>query len=175
MAISASDRGQTLHLARVNAMVVDEEMVKFVILSKTKTTKKVLQPLEIKCVSTDDPAVNVCNYVKFYLNETNSFRSGDAASQQFFLSWLTKKAVTKQSLARWLCECLRLADIDTSVYKAHSYRGAGLSAAYHKGASLASIVAQGNWKGTGTFLKHYCAPADDSEIGRIILNEAAED
>ena len=55
---------------------------------------------------------------------------------KLFLSWATKKEVTKQTISRWLTIVLALSGIDTNKFKAHSYRGAGLSAAYAKGVSI---------------------------------------
>ena len=75
----------------------------------------------------------------------------------------------KTSLARWLKEVLTLAGIDTNICKAHSYRGAGLSKAYQKGASLNQIVAAGNWSNASTFQHYYNAPCNDNSISSLIL------
>ena len=161
-----------LHFAYVNSINVLEDSIEFIILQKTKTSnRKKARGEVIKCVSSDIAELNVKDYVMAYLERTKEFRSSSVPnSSQLFLSWKHKTPVTKQTLARWLTIMLDLAGINTEVYKAHSYRGAGLSAAYEKGASLQSIMSQGNWTSTSTFKNFYCAPTEESDIGRLIIN-----
>ena len=167
MALSSSDRGQTLNLVSLDNLVVDSE-VKFVIKNRTKTTRKVIRPIIVDCVATDIVELNVKEYVLFYIESTKSLRSD--SDRKLFISWKTHHNVTRPTLARWLKTVLQLAGID-SHYGSHSYRGAGLSNAYFKGASIDKIVASGNWSNVSTFKNHYCAPSSDSSIGRIILND----
>ena len=153
-------------------MEVHEDSIDFIILKKTKTScrKKARADL-VNCVASNIPELNVKTYVQCYIDRTKNYRSPDEPrSQQLFLSWKNKSAVTKQTLARWLTVVLDLAGINTSKYKAHSFRGAGLSAAYEKGASLNAIMNQGNWSNVSTFKNYYCAPAEDSNVGRLIIN-----
>ena len=79
-----------------------------------------------------------------------------------------KSPVTRQTLAKWLKLTLTAADIDTTQFQAHSYRG-GLSFAHRHGASLEQIISHGYWANTETFKRHYFAPANTSPIGKIIL------
>lgn len=168
MALSSSDRGQTLHLASTKNIVVSKEKVEFVITDRTKTTRKILKPTVITCVSTDVPELDVANHVKIYLEKTKDFRTNDNFSK-LFLSWKTHRPVTKQTLSRWLTMVLKSSKIDTSVFQAHSYRGAGLSKALSSGASISQIIKAGNWTNSSTFNTFYNAPAFDTEIGKIIL------
>ena len=166
MALTSSDRGQTLHLASPKSMTISEDKVEFIILDRTKTTRKVLRPIIISCVSSTIPELDVANHVKAYLNLTKDHRKFD---DKLFLSWKTLKPVSRQTLSRWLTTVLKSARINTDKYQAHSYRGSGLSKALKSGASVSQIVFAGNWSNSSTFFTHYNAPSDDSEIGRIIL------
>ena len=65
---------------------------------------------------------------------------------------------------------LKLASINVTQFTAHSYRGAGLSAAHQSGASIKSKVKHGDWRNISTFKKYYVAPSQDSTVGRIIMN-----
>ena len=168
IALTSSDRGQTLHKATIHNMKISPTKIEFVIREKVKNTRKVLKPTIITCVSSAIPELDVASHVSFYLEKTQEYRDEKG---QVFLSWLTKKPVVKQSLARWLKEVLGLAGIDTSVYKSHSYRGAGLSHAFQKGASIDQIVAAGNWANSSTFNMYYNAPSHSSDIGNIILGD----
>ena len=167
IALSSSDRGQTLHLASVNNMNVSPNKIEFVIRQKLKHTRKILRPTVITCVKSNIEELDVASHVSHYIDLTKDYRDDNG---QLFLSWKTKKPVVKQSLARWLKLVLKLAGIDTNNYKAHSYRGAGLSKAYQRGASLQQIVAAGNWANATTFQRFYNAPTtNETEIGNIIL------
>ena len=167
IALSSSDRGQTLHLASVNNMNVSSNKIEFVIRQKLKHTRKILRPTVITCVKSNIEELDVASHVSHYIDLTKEYRDDNG---QLFLSWKTKKPVVKQSLARWLKLVLKLAGIDTNNYKAHSYRGAGLSKAYQRGASLQQIVAAGNWANATTFQRFYNAPPpNETEIGNIIL------
>ena len=154
-------------MASIDNMSVSENKVEFIIRDRVKTTRRVLKPTVITCVVSDNEALNVANYVKMYIENTREFRKDNG---KLFLSWATKKPVVKQSISRWLVEVLKLSGIDTTTYKAHSYRGAGLSHAYQKGASIQQIVDAGNWANDSTFKKFYNAPSYESAIGNIILD-----
>ena len=66
---------------------------------------------------------------------------------------------------------LDLAGIDSSKYRSHSYRGASVSEAKSKGASINAIMMAGRWRNVSTFRNYYDAPSEESEIGRLILND----
>ena len=166
MALSSSDRGQTLHLIKTDSMKMFDDRVEFVVSDRTKSTRKFLKPILITCVTTEDPALDVALHVSHYVERTKDLRS--TSSKQLFISYVTKKAVSRQTLSRWLRSVLDRAGIDISVYGAHSYRGAGLAKAKSKGASIPQIVAGGNWKNVTTFLRHYDAPSE-SLIENLIL------
>ena len=167
MALSSSDRGQTLNLVSLDNLVVDSDL-KFVIKERIKTTRRVLRPTIVNCVTTDIEELNVKDYVLFYIEATKDFRP--QSERKLFTSWKSYKNVTRPTLARWLKTVLQLAGIDPH-YGSHSYRGAGLSNAYFKGASIDQIIKAGNWSSVSTFKSFYCAPSSESSIGRIILND----
>ena len=170
LALTTSDRGQTLHKANIeNMLFCEDNSVKFIIKEKLKTTRKILKPTIITCVSASEEEFNVANHIKFYIESTKSFRKDN---NYLFLSWKTKKNVTRPTLARWLKLVLKLSGIDTSLYGAHSYRGAGLSNAFYKGAPIHKIMVQGNWSDVNIFWSHYHAPPSDSHLGHIILNDS---
>ena len=168
--ISSSDRGQYLHLARVDKTRISEDCIEFIIGKKTKTTRKVIKPIFIKCVATNTPELNVLLCIKSYLERTKIHRNSDE-SKQLFLSYKSFKPVSKQTLARWLTEVLKMSGINTEQFKAHSYRGAGLSEAFAKDASMKQIVEAGNWSLASTFKRFCCAPNSNSEIGSLILQD----
>ena len=74
-------------------MDIYETSISFIITNKIKTTKRVLKPKVAKCVNASDPALDVCSYSKSYMLETSKFRNEN--HDDLFLSWATKKPVTK--------------------------------------------------------------------------------
>ena len=111
IALTSSDRGQTLHLMDVEKYTITEKGIDFVIYDRLKHTRKTLKPKVITCVTSDIDSLNVSDYVSAYMERTKPLRleivqKGDESPTQLFLSW------------------------------AHSYRGAGLSHAYNHGASI---------------------------------------
>ena len=100
IAITTSERGQTLYLMNIKKMHISDNRFSFIMTNKLKTTKRALKPKIVKCVNCSDPTLDVCAYVKSYMLETSKFRNEN--HNDLFLSWATKKPVTKVSLARWL-------------------------------------------------------------------------
>lgn len=177
VALTSSDRGQTLKLMDMENIIKTDDSISFVIFDRLKHTRRVLKPKTITCVSSDVPGLNVMEYVSVYLERTKSIRESHIAEgrpkpTKLFLSWLTKREVTAQTLSRWLKTSLDQAGIDTKQFTAHSIRGAGLSAAFNKGgANIQQIINAGSWSNTGTFMKHYLAPECNSAVGKIILQQ----
>lgn len=174
LALSSSDRGQTLHSINVEHTDIVDDSVAFVINTKLKTSRRTIKNKIVKCVSTNIPALNVGDYVLYYMTKTLTYRAAEVAKgepkpTQLFLSWATKRQVSKQTIARWLKLVLRLAGIED--YAAHSYRGAGLSNAFAKGVTIGQIVRAGDWTNVNTFKRFYNKPCDASNVGRIILEQ----
>ena len=171
LALSSSDRGQTLHALNIEKTEIVDNMVVFVVDTKLKTTNRVLKPKFVKCVSTNVPCLNVCDYILAYLNKTLALRAAAVAAgkpkpTQLFLSWVTKKPVSKPTIARWLKQVLQLAGIQN--YGSHSYRGAGLSKAFDRGISIKDIIQAGDWSNSRTFRRFYYKPTT-SAVGEAIL------
>lgn len=179
IALTSSDRGQSIHLMDVEKTTCADEEVCFIIDSRLKHTRRILKPKVIKCLPCDNPALNVGQYVVAYMNRTIPLRAKRVADgfpkpTQLFLSWATKKPVSRQTLSRWLKSSLKEAGIDTDQFSAHSFRGSGLSHAFTHGASIKDIVVAGSWTNTETFRLHYFAPNTRSEVGKIILNSISK-
>ena len=76
------------------------------------------------------------------------------------------KAVTTQTLARWVTDTLTEAGLDTKIFSAHSTRHAATSTANKKGISLSVIKKTAGWTSqSSTFAKFY---------NKEIINDQAE-
>ena len=65
------------------------------------------------------------------------------------------KEVQSSTIANWMKLVLKMAGIDTLLYKAHSCRSASTSRANVLGISLKYILKRGNWSGASTWQRHY--------------------
>ena len=75
------------------------------------------------------------------------------------------------NLLGWLTEVMYLAGIDTSYFKGHSMRGAGVSLVKSRGASPNKLVLQGDWTNATTFERHYDLPFLGPAPSDLILGQ----
>ena len=68
------------------------------------------------------------------------------------------------TIARWLKAVLTSADVDTSVFSAHSTRGASSSKAVMSGVTLQAILHTADWSSAGTFKRFYCRIEDSGGV-----------
>ena len=78
--------------------------------------------------------------------------------------------MTLQHIAHWIKDLLGQAGVDTSVFKAHSVRGARATAALNKGVTLADILQAANCSSDTTFRRFYYRPTSSTSFGRGILD-----
>lgn len=84
---------------------------------------------------------------------------------KLFISYIPPhKAVSKDTLARWLKEVLHNAGINVKQYSAHSTRSATVSAASAKNIPVEKILQTAGGKSEKTFAKFYKKPILSEEI-----------
>ena len=80
-------------------------------------------------------------------------------STQLFISTVRPyKAVSKDTISRWIKVTLDLAGIDVRIFKPHSTRAAATSAAQRKGVKLMDILNVAGWTNETTFARFYNKP-----------------
>ena len=177
IALTSSDRAQTLHVLDIQYLNYVPQGLEFLVPSILKHYRAGRPARRVLCVKWDDPSLNVCNYVESYLKKTFKFRlkavnSGKEKPTQFFLSHRTGLPVQRASISRWLRQVLSLSGIDVTTFKAGSTRSASVSAAARFGASAEQILKQGDWSNLGTFNKFYHKSLNDSPVGQLILSSS---
>ena len=110
-----------------------------------------------------------------YLAKTESLRGkADGRVTQLFIACIRPhRPVVSATIARWLKEVLGRAGIDTSIFKAHSTRGASVSAAAERGVTTKDILQAADWSTESVFQKFYYKPVQDSSYGRAILSKGS--
>jgi len=114
-----------------------------------------------------------------YETRTLEFRKMDSDSPQthLFLSWIgNHDPLTSSTIARWLCTCLPEAGVDTSVFKAHSFRGASCSTAAWARVTTSDILKAADWSSEGIFQTFYHrgeSSSSSATFGVSVLASAA--
>ena len=81
------------------------------------------------------------------------------------------KPVTSSTIARWLKEIMKEARIDTSIFKAHSCRGAAVSAAKNHGLAVADVMKITDWSQETTFTRYYYRADKEDHLGQTVLRQ----
>ena len=89
----------------------------------------------------EDETLCVMHILLYYLERTQNVQK----SQYVLVLYCTYSSVTTSTVARWLKEVLKLSGIDIPVFKAHSYIGTAVSAAFLSGCSLKEILKTADW------------------------------
>ena len=173
VAVTSSDRAQTLEALDIEHCSFSGEAVRFPVYSLLKNTRKNRPIKVVSCFKSENPSLDVCEYVSSYMTRTLKFRlkavrKGNPKPTQLFLSYYTGKPIKRATIAKYLLKTMELAGLDVSCYKAHTFRGALPSRMCSAGASAHAIVSQGDWSHVSTFNRYYNRVPDDSPAGLLI-------
>ena len=104
-----------------------------------------------------------------YIKRTEPLRRQN--NTQLFIAHIKPHSpVSSSTIARWLKTMLAQAGINTEVFKAHSTRGASVSAAAQTGMTTKDILQAADWSTDSVFQRFYYKPVHDSTYGRAILS-----
>lgn len=152
LALTSGQRVQTLSVLLLDNMQVYSNKIVFVIDAVLKTSKPgTMNVIEIfKFV--DDCTICPMSCLQSYIDRTKFLR--DVTCKSVFCSFVKPyKAVTSQSISRWICEVLREAKVPIQ-FKAHSTRSASTSKAA-KHLDINCILQTVGWRSEVTFGKFY--------------------
>ena len=151
-ALSSAQREQTLCALDLNFKKQSQDYLSFIVAEHLNTSKPG-KSLEVKFMSLpEDPSLCTMSTLAEYILRTEKLRS----SSKLFISFIRPhKPVTTSTVGRWIKSVLSSAGIDTSVFKAHSVRGASVTNAYIKGVPVADILRTADWTNERTFRKSY--------------------
>ena len=140
LALLSGQRCRTLHLLSLEGMTLKAQQCTFKISEPIKTTKPGSKALEVQ--------------FKAYSTDSLKPLRGDC-KQLLFSFQKPYQAVSKDTVSRWLKLVLKQAEIDISMFKAHSTRAASTSAAAASNIPLSTIMASAGWSNADTFSKFY--------------------
>ena len=176
IALSSSDRAQTIQLMKHDTWVTTGRGVEFPIFSKTKTSRHLRKPRVVICPRWKDPSLDVDRCVTTYMNRTLIYRwravkKGLPKPQQLFLSHRSGLPVARNTISRWLTDVMKLAGVDTTYFTGHSTRVASVSKAKRRGANPNQIILQGDWSNVSTFEHHYNREILGPALSNLILGD----
>ena len=118
-----------------------------------------------------DSRLCVVQCLRQYEKTTAQYRKMEPSSPQpLFLSYIKPHGpVSSQRIAHWLKDILGRAGVDTSVFKAHSVRGASSTAASEKGVHIEDILRTADWSTDSTFRRFYYRPSQENNYAQTLL------
>lgn len=158
MALTQAARVQTLHLLTIRGMVTEQDSILVQLSDNIKQCRRQfnIRTIKFQAYSTDT-SLCVCKTLQHYLERTEEIRHGTSQETNALLISFIKphKAVTKDTIARWIKTMLRRAGVDTTKFTAGSVRPAAASKAKTMAVPINYILAKAGWSRESTFAKYY--------------------
>jgi len=154
LALISAQRVQTLQAIKLSSIKFVPDSVEIFITTNIKTSKPgIRQPCILLTRYPHEQKLCVVDTLIEYLSRTNIYRKSD----QLLLSLESPyNAITTETISRWLKLLLSEANIDVSMYKAHSFRHASTSKAFQEGVSADIIFSVAGWTNNSkTFANFY--------------------
>ena len=156
LALVSAQRCQTIHMLDLDKMLFDKDRYVFTIHDDFKHSRPGNNELNVELPAyTKDIRICIVRTLSIYLRKTKPLRK----SSKLFVSVIEPhKAVSKDTIARWIKATLSMAGIDVTIFKPHSTRAAAKSAAQRQGVTLTNILRVAGWSNETTFAKFYNKP-----------------
>lgn len=175
IALTSAQRLQTLQMMDIKNLIVRDTEAIFVSPKTLKQSKPGSKELQVVCTSySNDERLDVLRLLNLYLKRTSTLRGKET---MLFISYVPPhKAVSRDTLSRWLKEVLKASGIDLRVYSAHSTRAAATSAACNWDIPLEEILKTAGWSSEKTFAKFYKRQIDfEGKFAMSILKQGVSD
>lgn len=175
LALVTAQRIQGLFKMKLSGLVWLDERV-LVTMDELLKHTRCGQALDVFSISKFNKDRRLCpvRALKRYIKVTKKCRKGEDKV------WISlskpRKAVTKETLARWIRLTLAEAGINQKVYTAHSTRGASTSKAKVCGVAIEAIMKKARWTNATTFAKFYDKEIDEEHVfqNALLTNAAKE-
>jgi len=119
-----------------------------------------------------DPSRCPVSALRAYVERTSPHRN-DVNSKSLFIALISPfHSVSSNTISRWIRTIMLSAGIDTSIFGAHSTRGAAASRASAAGVGTDSILRLGHWARESTFARFYKRNVDSSVASAVFGEQA---
>lgn len=141
----------------------------FVIGEKLRHTRPGQHQETIELVAYQDERLCVAKAIKQYISVTD-LRRDNSESKLLLSFWKLHKAVSKDTVARWVKSTLANAGKDVTSFPTHSTRAASMSYSVNKaGLCLAQALKAAGSANGSTFVKFYNKLPQNDNYGNVIL------
>ena len=158
MALTQAARVQTLHLLVLDGILINQNSITLPLGGNIKQCRPNfnVQTVQFQAYPAD-PRLCVCETLQTYILRTEALRQDVPHSKAFlFISFVKPhKAVSRDTIARWIKTMLQLTGINTSRFTAGSTRPAAASKAKAMAVPIACIMAKAGWTNERTFARFY--------------------
>ena len=167
----SGQRGQTVHLLNLSNMRVSVDSYTFLFSKLLKQTRPGFPNPTVTLTAFRESRLRAVTTLKEYISSTEPLRGSES---QLFVSYTKPhKAVSRDTIGRWVKTVLSSAGIDMKKFKPHSTRAAAVSPASNASASLDEIVSTAGWSSESTFAKFYNKPVvRKSQFASSVLESA---
>lgn len=158
LALTTAQRMQTLSLIDIRNIVHKSDHIEIKVPNRLKTSDVGrIQPTLIIPYYTHERLLCPASILKHYLEKTGTMKDSE---NRLFISFKNPhKAVTPQTLSRWIKRVLGSSELDISCYSAYSTRHASTSVANRDGITIDTIIKTAGWtQKSNTFAKFYKRP-----------------
>ena len=175
MLLLSGQRGQTIHLLNLDGLNISDDTCIFQLLEHIKTSKPGGRATVLTFKNyTENHAVCPVLTLKEYLVRTKSLRREE---KQLFISYQKPhKAISRDTISRWVKMGLSAAGIDTTVFTPHSTRAASTSKAKAQSVSMDIIMSLAGWSKATTFQRFYnkeiVDTGDANDMANALLSSA---
>ena len=167
----SGQRGQTIHLLNISNMRVSADSYTFLFSRLLKQTRPGSPNPTVTLTAFRDSRLCVVTTLKEYISRTESLRGSES---QLFVSYSKPhKAVSRDTISRWVKTVLLSVGIDTKKFRPHSTRAAAVSAANNASLPLDEILTTAGWSSASTFAQFYNKPVvRESHFASSVLETA---
>ena len=134
----SGQRGQTIHLLNISNMRVSADGYTFLFSKLLKQTRPGSPKPTVTLTAFRDSRLRVVTTLEEYISRTESLRGSES---QLFVSYSKPhKALSRDTISRWVKTVLLSVGIDTKKFRAHSTRADAVSAANNASVPLDEIL-----------------------------------
>lgn len=172
LAIITAHRAQTFSLIKLNNIETYTDKVLIKIPDHIKTSRPgSVQPSLVLPFYTNNTKICPASAILNYIDRTSSIRN----CENLFIAFKKPhKAVTSQTLSRWVKSTLKSSGIDVNIFSAHSTRHAATSAAKRLGVNIDTIRRTAGWSSSSkVFAQFYNRDIITNQDFSVILNSVS--
>lgn len=173
IALSTGQRVQTISLIKLNNIRNTTNGLEISITDLIKTSGPGRDQPFLKLPKFEDnPEICVASTILSYIQYTSKLRV-PTENRLFISIRKPHKAVSKQTISKWIKQCLNESGVDVAIFSGHSTRHAATSAAAASGLDFDTIRKSAGWSaGSKVFANFYNRPliTDSYDFANCVLS-----